>query len=51
MQHDWGPSTLNHGEAQCRRCHMTNREAWVLGDECPALESKPANDNQPAEPA
>jgi len=48
MKHEWGPSTLNHGEAQCRRCKMTNREATVLGDECPAwAEPRPANDNAP----
>lgn len=34
--HDWKPSTLGHGETQCSRCHITNREAAALGeDECP----------------
>lgn len=46
MKHDWGPSRLNHGEAQCRRCLMTNREAMVLGDECLAPEPRPANDDR-----
>jgi len=30
-QHDWAKSTLGHGEAMCRNCFMTNREAAVLG--------------------
>jgi hypothetical protein len=34
-QHVWGPSRVNHGEAQCIYCLMTNREAWVLGPYCP----------------
>ena len=37
MKHDWVESKLNHGEKQCSRCLMTNREAWVLGDECPGV--------------
>lgn len=35
MNHEWGPSRVGHGEAQCLHCLCTNREAWVLGDECP----------------
>jgi hypothetical protein len=34
-RHEWGPSRVGHGEAQCIHCLMTNREAWVLGDFCP----------------
>jgi hypothetical protein len=34
QKHEWGPSRLNHGEAQCIHCFMTNREAWVLGEYC-----------------
>jgi len=33
-EHEWVPSTLGHGEMQCKHCLMTNREAWVLGTEC-----------------
>lgn len=33
--HKWIKSTLGHGEAMCKRCLMTNREAWVLGMYCP----------------
>lgn len=33
-KHQWGPTRLNHGEAQCVFCLMTNREAWVLGEFC-----------------
>lgn len=33
-KHEWGPSRVGHGEAQCVRCQMTNREAWVLGEFC-----------------
>lgn len=33
--HQWVPSTLNHGELQCKLCRMTNREALVLGPDCP----------------
>jgi hypothetical protein len=33
-QHEWGPSRVGHGEAQCIHCFMTNREAWVLGPYC-----------------
>ncbi|WP_439814008.1 hypothetical protein [Zavarzinia sp. CC-PAN008] len=29
--HRWIPSQLGHGEAMCARCHITNREAAVLG--------------------
>lgn len=29
--HDWVQSTLGHGDAMCRRCRITNREAAVLG--------------------
>jgi hypothetical protein len=31
MQHDWGPSMVGHGDAQCRRCFVTNREAMAIG--------------------
>jgi len=34
-KHVWGPSRVNHGEAQCIHCQMTNREAWVFGECCP----------------
>lgn len=33
-KHEWGPSRVGHGEAQCIHCLMTNREAWVLGEFC-----------------
>jgi hypothetical protein len=33
-RHVWGPSRVGHGEMQCVRCLMTNREAWVLGEVC-----------------
>lgn len=47
MKHEWGPSRLSHGETQCIHCLMTNREAWVLGDECPVLKKRraPVNEN------
>jgi hypothetical protein len=32
--HEWGPSRVGHGEAQCVHCLITNREAWVLGPYC-----------------
>ena len=31
IPHDWIPSTLGHGEAMCRCCLITNREAAILG--------------------
>lgn len=34
IRHIWGPSRLGHGETQCTKCLMTNREAWVLGEFC-----------------
>ena len=34
MAHQWGSSKVGHGESQCLRCGITNREAWVLGDKC-----------------
>lgn len=41
-QHDWIPTTLNHGTLQCRRCHCTDREAaFVLGMECKVGEKLP----------
>jgi len=52
-EHDWGPSNLGHGEAMCRRCFITNREAMALGkmkecDVAPHVPSKgPTNDNNP----
>jgi hypothetical protein len=30
-EHEWGRSRVGHGEAQCVHCHITNREAAVLG--------------------
>jgi hypothetical protein len=33
-KHEWGPSRVGHGDAQCTRCMMTNREAWILGPYC-----------------
>lgn len=32
-RHAWGPSRVGHGEAQCTRCRITNREAIALGQE------------------
>jgi hypothetical protein len=29
--HLWTKSTLGHGESMCQYCHITNREAAVLG--------------------
>lgn len=45
--HNWVKSTYGHGETMCTYCHMTNREAAVLGllNECehaPAPEPLPA---------
>lgn len=35
-KHEWGPSQLNHGAAQCIHCHCTDREAtFALGPYCP----------------
>ena len=34
QKHEWGPSRVGHGEAQCIHCLVTNREAWVLGEFC-----------------
>lgn len=31
LAHNWGPSTLGHGDQMCRRCGITNREAAALG--------------------
>lgn len=31
MLHEWIKSDLGHGEAMCKNCKMTNREAAVLG--------------------
>lgn len=31
MNHKWIKSTLGHGEAMCKNCFITNREAAVLG--------------------
>ena len=33
-RHEWGPSRVGHGEAQCVHCLATNREARVLGPYC-----------------
>lgn len=33
QRHAWGPSRVGHGEAQCTRCRMTNREAIALAQE------------------
>ena len=41
--HVWGPSYVGHGEAQCVRCLMTNREAQVLGPYCLAPKKEPKN--------
>ncbi len=29
--HEWVPSTVGHGEYQCKWCMITNREAWAIG--------------------
>ncbi len=42
-QHEWVPSTLGHGERMCKHCYMTNREAAVLGMECPGTPSFPSH--------
>lgn len=34
MNHEWGPSRLNHGSAQCRRCLCTWEEAHFGGISC-----------------
>jgi hypothetical protein len=35
-KHEWGPSFVNHGEAQCIHCLCTNREAaYAIGPYCP----------------
>ena len=39
MTHDWGPSRLNHGSAQCTRCLCTWEEAHFAG--LPCIEPKP----------
>lgn len=34
-KHEWGPSRVGHGEAQCVHCLCTNREAqYALGPYC-----------------
>lgn len=50
--HRWIPSTLGHGETMCADCFMTNREAWVLGQECHAKPKTPsvANNNDKDRP-
>jgi hypothetical protein len=30
MPHEYGPSTVGHGESQCVHCHGTNRENAVI---------------------
>lgn len=30
VPHEYGPSTVGHGEAQCKWCHGTNRENAIL---------------------
>jgi len=35
-RHEWAPSRVGHGEAQCIRCLITNREAMAIAPEfCP----------------
>lgn len=36
LKHVWGPSRLDHGDAQCVHCSCTDREArFALGPICP----------------
>lgn len=36
QRHAWRRSHVGHGEAQCRHCLITNREAWAIGERiCP----------------
>ena len=39
-QHEWVRSTHGHGDAMCRHCLITNREAAAIGllNECRAAE-------------
>lgn len=30
--HEWKASRVGHGEQQCAKCFITNREAAVLGE-------------------
>lgn len=48
--HDWTKSTLGHGDATCRRCHITNREAAALGllNRCELPPSPAENRDGPA---
>lgn len=52
-KHDWIPSTLGHGDAMCRFCKITNREAAAIGQwEClsvpvPAETGTHSPDNPP----
>lgn len=45
MRHDWGPSTLGHGDAMCKRCFITNREAAAIGKYLCDVPIPTANDN------
>lgn len=48
--HDMGPSRLNHGLTQCRKCHATDREiALALGPNCPVDDLIPEPAPQPAQ--
>lgn len=52
MLHDWTDSKLGHGEAMCRRCFITNREAAALGclTSCDVPPNAPAaNENRDAD--
>lgn len=47
-EHDWGPSSLNHGTRQCKNCLCTWEEheatKRLFGEDCPkAPEDKPNN--------
>jgi hypothetical protein len=44
MNHEWGPSRLNHGNQQCIHCHCTDLEAkFALGPECPKRDKPKPN--------
>lgn len=48
-QHNWIRSTLGHGETMCSKCHVTNREAAVIGtlNECEVPDAAPPPTEMP----
>lgn len=49
MTHYWGPSRLNHGTRQCRRCNLTYEEAiYALGMVCKGAGASEESQKLPA---